>query len=192
MAYQEAMGADKAFAHGTGAGKSLVLGRRGKAFSTSCTYRPRRAKRCTQHVQCSLNCLCASLSLSLFGAPPQKDLEARPQKKSEGFRVLVRVIAIAEWLCVTRTAPHCDRGSLRMANQVATGAGKALAYSTGAGGRSHFGAGARLSRTAQAGGGSHLADQEASDAAKALAYGTVAGGRSHLAKLRDGARHCNR
>ena len=49
MAYQEAMGADKAFAHGTGAG-SLVLGRRGKAFSTSCTYRPRRAKRYTQHV----------------------------------------------------------------------------------------------------------------------------------------------
>ena len=34
----------------------------------------------------------------------------------------------------TRTAPHCDRGSLRMANQVATGAGNAFAYGTGAGG----------------------------------------------------------
>ena len=41
----------------------------------------------TYLVQCSFNCLCASLSLSLFGAPPQKDLEARPPKKSEGFRV---------------------------------------------------------------------------------------------------------
>ena len=78
-----------------------------------------------------------------------------------------------------------------MANQVATGAGKAFAYSTGAGGCSHLGAGARLSRTAQAGGGSHFADQEASDAARAFAYGTGAGGRSHLAKLRDGARYCN-
>ena len=39
----------------------------------------------------------------------------------------------------------------RMANQEATGADKAFAYGTGkgAGGRSHFGAGARLSRTAQ-------------------------------------------
>ena len=77
------------------------------------------------------------------------------------------VITIAEWLCVTRTAPHCDRGSLRMANQVATGAGKASAYSTGAGGRSHLGAGAGLFRSAQAGGGSHLADQEASRTARA-------------------------
>ena len=34
----------------------------------------------------------------------------------------------------TRTAPHCDRGSLRMANQVATGVGDAFAYGTGAGG----------------------------------------------------------
>ena len=41
-------------------------------------------------------------------------------------------------------------GSLRMANQVVTGAGKAFAYSTGAGGRSYLGAGARLSRTAKA------------------------------------------
>ena len=41
----------------------------------------------------------------------------------------------------TRTAPHCDRGSLRMANQVATGAGNAFAYGTGAGSRSHMGAG---------------------------------------------------
>ena len=43
----------------------------------------------TYLVQCSFNCLCASLSLSLslFGAPPQKDFEARPPKKSEGFRV---------------------------------------------------------------------------------------------------------
>ena len=40
-------------------------------------------------------------------------------------------------------------GSFRMANQEATGADKAFAYGTGAGGRSHFGAGARLSRTAQ-------------------------------------------
>ena len=63
-----------------------------------------------------------------------------------------------------------------MCNQVATGAGKAFTYSTGAGGRSHLGAGARLSRTAQAGGGSHLADQEASDAGKAYAYDTGAGG----------------
>ena len=44
------------------------------------------------------------------------------------------VIAIAEWMYVTRTAPHCGRGSLRMANQVATGAGNAFAYGTGAGG----------------------------------------------------------
>ena len=63
-----------------------------------------------------------------------------------------------------------------MANQVATGAGKTFAYSTGAGGRSNFGAGARLFRSAQAGGGSHLADQEASDAGKAYAYGTGAVG----------------
>ena len=42
-------------------------------------------------------------------------------------------------------------GSLCMANQEATGADKAFAYvtGTGAGGRSHFGAGARLSRTVQ-------------------------------------------
>ena len=40
-------------------------------------------------------------------------------------------------------------GSFRMANQEATGADKAFAYGTGAGGRSHFGAGAMLSRTAQ-------------------------------------------
>ena len=63
-----------------------------------------------------------------------------------------------------------------MANQVATGAGKAFAYSTGAGGRSHLGAGARLFRSAQAGGGLPLADQEESDAGKAFAYGTGAGG----------------
>ena len=43
------------------------------------------------------------------------------------LRMAYLVIAIAEWLCVTRTAPHCDRGSLRMANQVATGAGNAFA-----------------------------------------------------------------
>ena len=47
-----------------------------------------------------------------------------------------------------------------MANQEATGAGKAFAYGTGAGG------------------GSNLADQEASGAGKAFAYGTGAGGRS--------------
>ena len=40
-------------------------------------------------------------------------------------------------------------GSLRMANQEATGADKAFAHGTSAGGRLHFGAGARLSRTAQ-------------------------------------------
>jgi hypothetical protein len=57
------------------------------------------------------------------------------------------VIAIAEWLCLTRT---CDRGSLRMANQEVTGADKAFAHGTGAGSRSHLGAGARLSRTTQA------------------------------------------
>jgi len=39
-------------------------------------------------------------------------------------------------------------GSFRMANQEATGADKSFAYGTGAGGRSHFGAGARLPRTA--------------------------------------------
>ena len=44
------------------------------------------------------------------------------------------VIVIAEWLCITRTAPHCNRGSLRMANQVATGVVNAFAYGTGAGG----------------------------------------------------------
>ena len=32
-------------------------------------------------------CARLSLSLSLFGAPPQKDFEARPLKKSEGLRV---------------------------------------------------------------------------------------------------------
>ena len=37
-------------------------------------------------------------------------------------------------------------GSLRMANQEATGADKAFAHGTGVGGRSHFGAGARLDR----------------------------------------------
>ena len=65
-----------------------------------------------------------------------------------------------------------------MANQVATGAGKAFAYITGAGGRSHLGAGARLFRTAQAVGGPPLDDQEASGAGKAFAYGTGAGGSS--------------
>ena len=42
-------------------------------------------------------------------------------------------------------------GNLCMTSQEATGADKAFAYgtSTGAGSRSHFGAGARLSRTAQ-------------------------------------------
>ena len=103
-----------------------------------------------------------------------------------------------------------------MANQVATGAGKAFAYGTGAGVslrmayqeatgadkvRARHGRGKSLalgrrgktfSYDAGAGGGSHLADQEASDAGKAFAYGTGAGGRLHLAMLRDGARHCNR
>jgi len=41
-------------------------------------------------------------------------------------------------------------GSLRMANQEAMGADEAFAYSTGTGGRSHLGAGARLSRTTRA------------------------------------------
>ena len=54
----------------------------------------------------------------------------------------------------TRTAPHCDTGSLRMANQVATGAGKAFAYGTGAG----------VSL--------RMANQEATGAGKAFAYGT--------------------
>ena len=40
-------------------------------------------------------------------------------------------------------------GSLRMAYQEATGADKAFAHGTGAGSHSHLGAGARLSRTAQ-------------------------------------------
>ena len=99
-----------------------------------------------------------------------------------------------------------------MASQVATGAGKAIAYDTGAGGslrmanqdgqgfraRHERGRSLALRRRVKAfsygtgaGGGSHLDDQEASGAGKAFAYGTGAGGRSHLAKLRDGARHCN-
>ena len=61
----------------------------------------------------------------------------------------------------TRTAPHCGRGSLRMANQVATGAGSAFAYGTGAGGRLR------------------MAYQEAMGADKAFAYGTGAEARSH-------------
>ena len=80
---------------------------------------------------------CASVffaSNSLWGG--EGALAPRPKENSKQKRQ-------------TRTAPHCDRGNLRMANQVATGAGKAFAYGTGA------------------------------------------GGRSHLAKLRDGARHCN-
>ena len=48
------------------------------------------------------------------------------------------------------TAPHCDRGSLRMANQEVTDADNAFAHGTGAGSRSHLGAGTRLSRTAKA------------------------------------------
>ena len=36
-----------------------------------------------------------------------------------------------------------------------------------------------------------MVDQKVSGAGKAFAYGTGAGDRSHLAKLRDGARHCN-
>ena len=36
-----------------------------------------------------------------------------------------------------------------------------------------------------------MANKVATGAGKAFAYGTGAGGRSHLAKLRDGARHCN-
>ena len=60
-----------------------------------------------------------------------------------------------------------------MANQVATVAGKAFAYGTGARGSLR------------------MANQEATGADKAFAYGTGAGGRSYLAKLRDGARHCN-
>ena len=58
----------------------------------------------------------------------------------------------------TRTAPHCDRGSLRMANQVATGVGKAFAKGTGAGGSLR------------------MAYQETT-ADKAFAYGMGAGGR---------------
>jgi len=56
-----------------------------------------------------------------------------------------------------------------MPNQVATGAGKAFAYGTGAGGSMR------------------MANQEAMGADKAFAHGTSAGGRSHLAKLRDSA-----
>ena len=60
-----------------------------------------------------------------------------------------------------------------MANQVATGAGKPLAYGTGAGGSLR------------------MANQVVTGAGNAFAYGAGGGGRSHLAKLRDGVRHCN-
>ena len=92
-----------------------------------------------------------------------------------------------------------------MANQVATGADKAFAHGTGAGGSLRMAyqkrhgrgrslalgrRGKTLSYDAGAGGGPHLADQVASGAGKTFAYGTGGGGRSHLAKLRDGVRHC--
>ena len=69
---------------------------------------------------------CASVffaSNSLWGG--EGALAPRPKENSKQKRQ-------------TRTAPHCDRGNLRMVNQVATGAGKAFAYGTGAGGRSHL------------------------------------------------------
>ena len=78
----------------------------------------RRAKRCTQHVQCWFKCLCASISLAPH---PQKIFEARHQKNQKAF------------------AYGTETGSgSHLANQEASGAGKAFGYGTGGGGRSHL------------------------------------------------------
>ena len=65
--------------------------------------------------------VCARLSLSLFGAPPQKISKHAPQKNQKA--------------CAYGT--EAGSGS-HLANQEASGAGKAFAYGTGAGGRSHL------------------------------------------------------
>ena len=69
---------------------------------------------CTMLVQMSVR-------VTLFGAPPQKDFEARLQKNQKAFAY----------------GTEAGSGS-HLANQEASGAGKAYAYGTGAGGRSHL------------------------------------------------------
>ena len=62
-----------------------------------------------------------SVRVTLFGAPPQKDFEARLQQNQKAFAY----------------GTEAGSGS-HLANQEASGAGKAFAYGTGAGGRSHL------------------------------------------------------
>ena len=62
-----------------------------------------------------------SVRVTLFGAPPQKDFEARHQKNQKAFAY----------------GTEAGSGS-HLANQEAPGAGKAFAYGMGAGGRSHL------------------------------------------------------
>ena len=69
---------------------------------------------CTMLVQMSVR-------VTLFGAPPQKDFEARP-------KINQKAVAYGT---ETGSGSH-------LVNQEASGAGKAFAYGTGAGGRSHL------------------------------------------------------
>ena len=102
---------------------------------------------CTMFVQLSVRVsLSLSLSLSLFGAPPQKISKHAPKKNRKA--------------CAYGT--EAGSGS-HLANQEASGAGKAFAFGTGAGGRSLL---AKLRDGAR-----HCAEL--------------------YAALRDGARHCN-
>ena len=88
-----------------------------------------------------------------LGAPLQRELEA---KKRDAHRAPLRQRQLKHGQQVATGAgkafPHGTGAgdSLRMAYQEATSADKAFAHRTGAGSRSHLGAGARLSRTAQA------------------------------------------
>ena len=93
-------------------------------------------------------CARLSLSLSLSLAPHPKRFRSTPPKK-------IRRLA--------RTARKREVARTSLANQEASGAGKAFAYGTGAGGRSHL---AKLRDGAR-----HCAEL--------------------YAALRDGARHCN-
>ena len=136
---QEAPGAGKAFAYSTGAGgrSNLVKLRDGARHCNSALslsvllrilsgaakapWRPSGQKvhaSCTMFVQLSVR---VSLSLSLFGAPPQKISKHAPKKNQKA--------------CAYGT--EAGSGS-HLANQEAPGAGKAFAYGTGAGGCSHL------------------------------------------------------
>ena len=129
LANQEASGAGKAFAYGTGAGgRSHLAKLRDCARHCAELYAALRdgARHCNSALSLSFllrifSRLSLSLSLSLFGAPPQKISKHAPKKNQKA--------------CAYGT--EAGSGS-HLANQEASGAGKAFAYGTGAGGRSHL------------------------------------------------------